>query len=270
MGGSHLFSLYIGNGIKKQIETQVRKAKDYFPTDKTQKVIVFPTSSKERLEFTDKELHSRIYKILRLKNAELVQFFDKEHSYLLELRSNEESKPKHLISGKLLQISPIIPLKPSITLAITLLKKEQFEEVCYLGAQMGVTNIVPLFTSKMHSKSAHIFQPEKLQRYENIFISAAEQSKQFSLPSLSSPLSFHSFLNSSFCSFNQINKNDNINNNINNKNDNINNSNLNNNKNNLNNKINNLNENTFNNDNINNNNNINKINRSKKKINTFR
>jgi 16S rRNA U1498 N3-methylase RsmE len=75
------------------------------------------------VEFTDKELVNRIFKILRLKNGEHLTLFD--NSINLDLEIIEPSgQSKNKLTGQILRLEQNKQISPEIILMPCLLKKE--------------------------------------------------------------------------------------------------------------------------------------------------
>jgi 16S rRNA (uracil1498-N3)-methyltransferase len=92
---------------------------------------------------------------------------------------------KNKIIGLVLDAKISTPITPSITLMPSLLKRDAFETVVYLAAQMGATIIQPLQTAKTHRS----LNNEKEQaRLTKIMIAACEQAKSFCIPELKNPI----------------------------------------------------------------------------------
>ena len=64
--------------------------------------------------------------------------------------------------------------------------KAVLEEIVYNAAQLGVTSIVPLQTTKAHALP---FSAKETERLFKIMIAACEQAKQFAIPQLKNPIS---------------------------------------------------------------------------------
>jgi 16S rRNA (uracil1498-N3)-methyltransferase len=67
----------------------------------------------------------------------------------------------------------------------SLLKREAFETVIYLAAQMGATTIQPIITEKTHRSWNG---DKEIARLTNVMISACEQAKNFVIPELKAPI----------------------------------------------------------------------------------
>ena len=73
-------------------------------------------------------------------------------------------------------------LTPQITLYIGLAKQNNWPEILYSAAQLGITTIQPIITERAQTKlpAEH--------RLQQIMISACEQAKQFMLPIVKQPI----------------------------------------------------------------------------------
>lgn len=87
--------------------------------------------------------------------------------------------------AEVLSVQSTRTLLPPITLLLPLLKKEALEHVLYSAAEMGVTNIQLVYTSKSLKKGI------EAGRMHRILVAAAEQAKQFVLPVLHEPRHMH-------------------------------------------------------------------------------
>lgn len=138
----------------------------------------------------DEVLWLRITKILRLRPEEDVIIFNQKMSLTLTLNSETFSK-KNYISGIIKNSSAIPTQKQNLVLLQSITKKADFEDIIYNAAQLGVSNIIPIKTSK---STDLLFSPKELERFNNIMISACEQAKQFSIPILNQPMTFEKCL----------------------------------------------------------------------------
>lgn len=132
----------------------------------------------EFYEINDKDIVQRITHILRLDPQETVILFDEEFNVQATL---EHYNGKKSITFKLDQLQKNKIIAPSIICLLPLLKRTAFEESLYALCQMGVFQIQPIITQKT---SRDWGSAKDFERAKNIFISAAEQSKQFVLPKL--------------------------------------------------------------------------------------
>ncbi|MCF7800003.1 16S rRNA (uracil(1498)-N(3))-methyltransferase [Candidatus Babeliales bacterium] len=141
----------------------------------------------ETLLLQNKEINQRIIKILRLDIGEQIILFDSKTNLELEILQTKQNK----VFGKILKIQDNKKITPEIMLAVGLLKKNSFEEILYVAAQMGVTQIQPILSEKIQK---NWFLEKDLNRLNKILISACEQSKNFVVPELLEPVKLDKFL----------------------------------------------------------------------------
>jgi 16S rRNA (uracil1498-N3)-methyltransferase len=135
------------------------------------------------IELVDPALIRRVSQVIRLRAGEQLEVFNDRYC----LRGNIEEISQKRIMLKIITRHELKPLKPEIKVYCGLLKKDAFEATLYSCAQMGVSTIVPLISSKIHK----VWMSDKdYNRFFNIMIAACEQSKQFVVPKVIKPLSF--------------------------------------------------------------------------------
>lgn len=128
----------------------------------------------------------RVRTVLRLKIGEVFILFNRrEHMYveLMEVRKKE-------INIRIVTRNTNVILTPVITLLLPLLKKEALAEAVYAAVEVGVNHIQLVQMSKTRN---FISESEQI-RLNRIVIAAAEQSKQFSVPEINSPVSLNAVL----------------------------------------------------------------------------
>jgi 16S rRNA (uracil1498-N3)-methyltransferase len=152
--------------------------------------IIDRKSPGDLIEFKDPELWTRITRILRLQAEEAIVFFDNKAHAQLELTEKTFSG-KNLLVARLCELGTNKKLVPEIDLYVGLLKKEAFEEVAYLAAQMGATRLIPVISEKIHRKWGG---EKEIERLAKIMVAACEQSKNFTLPELCSPINFQELI----------------------------------------------------------------------------
>jgi len=141
----------------------------------------------QTIEVADKELWHRVIHILRLTVGEEIILFDGTYEATIKL-SAKTFAGKNKIIGLVLEAKISTPITPNIILMPSLLKREAFETVIYLAAQMGVTTIQPLIATKTHR--AWNGDKERA-RLTSIMIAACEQAKNFVIPELKNPIHLH-------------------------------------------------------------------------------
>src|SRR5579862_4891714 len=139
---------------------------------------IIQTGTNTIFELRDQDLWTRIVRVLRLNSGECVILFDHNNNVLIELLPVTFER-KGIITGYIKNISKNHVLTPEVNLYACLLKKEAFEEVAYVGAQMGVTSITPILSEKIQRKWG---DEREIERLGKIMIAACEQSKNFVLP----------------------------------------------------------------------------------------
>lgn len=141
-------------------------------------------SKTSKLVITDQDLVHRVYKVLRLEVGDELTLFGSKQAVIGKIGVIDK---KQLVLDQL-NWQDLTALKPAITVALGVLKKENFENALYSCVELGATAILPI----MFAKSV----PGKLnqERVDKILISAAEQSKNFNLPVWHDPVTFEQFL----------------------------------------------------------------------------
>ena len=147
----------------------------------------FPVAIKigTSLVVSDSEMVRRALSVLRLAVGDTVCFFNMSVSSSCKIVTIQKRSFECVIQT----VSKIIPLQPSITLMLPLLKREALESAVYNATAMGVGTIQLLTTEK----SAHWSGAKELDRLQRVAVAAAEQSKQFALPKFIEPISLGKF-----------------------------------------------------------------------------
>lgn len=138
---------------------------------------------------TDKDLYHRIVNILRLKLSERLILFNQNINILTQI--SEISKK--FIKLQIIEKHDNKKLSPEITMLVSVLKRESFEEAIYYCVELGANVIQPVITQKVHFKN---WQEKEWQRLQRIIISAAEQSKNFNFPTIQEPLKLDEIIKS--------------------------------------------------------------------------
>lgn len=160
--GKHIFSIYIENLSIVLADVEINK----------------------EFELKDKKTHNRISQILRLQKEDQVILFDDHINMKIQLLEKTFENNK-FISATLLEKKENKELKPEIILCPSLIKKHSFEDLIYNATAMGATIIRPVITEKVQRKWG--FEKEK-ERLEKTMIAACEQSKNYVMPELHSPV----------------------------------------------------------------------------------
>ncbi len=132
------------------------------------------------VELAQHDLVHRISRVLRLNEQNCLILFDRE----IYLRVIIETISKHTVMVCITAIGENMPLAPSISLWLPLLKREAFEQAIYTAVELGANEIQLIHTQK---EQRH-WREKELQRLQHIMIAAAEQSKHFALPTVHAPI----------------------------------------------------------------------------------
>lgn len=126
---------------------------------------------------TEKELVHRLGTIVRVRPGETIVLFNtQEHAQGEIVACSKKDITVRVIARKKNKI-----ITPAITWLLPLLERDDFEQALYALTAMGAAEIIPVITEK----SRRSWGTEKeLERAQRIMIAAAEQSKQFCLPSI--------------------------------------------------------------------------------------
>lgn len=136
----------------------------------------------------DKKIYHRVVQILRLKPGDKCLFFDSDMYICLLI---QELIAKKNIVGIIEQKKSNIIFRPSLTVILPLLKRDDLDAALYSLTAMGVTAIQLVITSKVQRKWGGEKEYERLKR---VIIAAAEQSKNFAFPQLSLPQLFEEII----------------------------------------------------------------------------
>jgi 16S rRNA (uracil1498-N3)-methyltransferase len=144
----------------------------------------------KNFEIKDSALCHRIMRVLRLSEGDNVIVFDKVYNSIARV----EGINRKSISLSATKLEKNEVIQPKVTLAVGILKRDNFEQLVYNSVALGVNVIQPLITEK--SQRSKLSDRDK-ERLEKIMISAAEQSKNYSLSCLQEPIELGLFLKQS-------------------------------------------------------------------------
>ena len=128
---------------------------------------------------TQKELAHRLLKVLRLAEGDRVVFFDNQYSIKVILAA--PAGGSSTLSFFIDDVRPHMPLKPAIHWLLPLLKRDAFEEALYSLVEIGATSVHPFVSTKT---GRNWLGERERSRCRSLMIAAAEQSKNFLIPSL--------------------------------------------------------------------------------------
>lgn len=130
--------------------------------------------------------------VLRKKvGAELILFNGQGGEYIAQLTSVDSRQAVALVVDSVPGVAPS-PLH--ITLAIALSRGERMDWVVQKAVEMGVQNIVPLFTARSEVKLGGERAAKKLRHWQQVARSACEQSGQNLVTDIAMPANFPSAL----------------------------------------------------------------------------
>ncbi len=130
----------------------------------------------------DSQVVHRISRVLRLHPEDHLILFDRTVHFIVQIVLIEKKQVVCAIK----EVKQNIQITPHLTLWLPLLKREAFEQAIYSAVELGVNDIQLVHTAK---EQRHWHGKKELERLHNIMISAAEQSKNFALPTLHVPQS---------------------------------------------------------------------------------
>jgi len=142
-----------------------------------------------QIRISNPDLYHRIVHILRLQAGKICILFDSVINVRFELHASTD---KRHVEGTVLQINQNQKLKPYLTFLLPLLKRDQFEAALYSLVELGVNEIQLIVTDKVHRAWGG---EKELDRSRAIMYSAAEQSKNFTVPPIREPISLEQYCN---------------------------------------------------------------------------
>lgn len=145
-------------------------------------------------QIDDLALVHRITSVLRLQQEDPFVLFDDMFHAHVEL--GKSSKKTCMVQIHAVEKNK--QLLPKITFGLPILKKEAFEDALYSLVEYGATTLQPLTTEKVHRSS---WSTKETERAERIVIAAAEQSKQFAVPSILPTISLTDFITKNLSGF---------------------------------------------------------------------
>ena len=155
--------------------------------------IFYKDKIEEIIEIVSSRTH-KIKSVLRSKLGDEIEIFDGNGtSYISEIMSISNNSVKLKVDKNNPEI--VINSSPQITLAFSILKPSRYEIAIEKTTEIGISNIVPLITQHTNDTYVKMFSQNRIERLENISISAAEQCGTNFVPSIQSPKKLPEFLN---------------------------------------------------------------------------
>jgi 16S rRNA (uracil1498-N3)-methyltransferase len=150
-----------------------------------------PLSSNTQVDLPSPQAHYLV-KVLRMANGRALIVFNGEGG---EYSATLNVSSKQSASVKLREHDPVNRESPlAINLAIGLSKGDRFEWVIQKATELGVASIQPLFTERTEVKLAQPRLEKKLEHWQQIAISACEQSQRTQIPKIIAPLALADWL----------------------------------------------------------------------------
>ena len=138
----------------------------------------------ESFTVEDADLCHRVVRVLRFVSGNTFILFDTNVHVRVQLIA---SRAKRSIELKLLEKKENVCLQPAITFFLPILKRDALEQAIYSLVELGATDIQLMSTEKVQRKWGG---QKELDRLHIIMIAAAEQSKQYRIPTLHEPKLF--------------------------------------------------------------------------------
>lgn len=135
-----------------------------------------------------------VSKVLRLKPGRPLLVFNGEGGEYEAQLIAVERRSAVIAVERFVEVDRESPLK--MELAIGISRGERMDWVVQKATELGVSTITPLFTERTEVKLDSKRQESRLKHWEQIIISACEQSQRTRLPTIGEPLGFHDFLES--------------------------------------------------------------------------
>lgn len=134
----------------------------------------------------DRALVHQIDSVLRLRPEDRVVFWNGDgNDYESEIVSIDKNKITFRVVGTK-RVKPFSSLK--LSLAFSLIKKDNIEWVIQKCTELGVTNFIPLISERSEKKGFN------LERAKKIMIEACEQSGRGDIPVIQEPVNLKEFL----------------------------------------------------------------------------
>jgi 16S rRNA (uracil1498-N3)-methyltransferase len=147
--------------------------------------------------FIENERAHYIRNVLRLKVCRKLRVFNhQQHEYLAEITAINKKN----IELKLLEsIQTIAPSKLDITLIQGLSKGERMDYTVQKATELGISKIVPIISEYCEVKLTDKRMQKKLNHWQNIALSACEQSFRADIPIITAPVNIDNYCQSPHC-----------------------------------------------------------------------
>lgn len=132
--------------------------------------------------------------VLRAKPGETVVIVDAETAYEAVVTDLQKNSVDFRVEAKLPTITDNLP---HVTLAVALIKEQRWDLLLQKATELGVRSIQPLLTERSVIRLDEKDFSKKLERWQSILRSAAEQSEGLFIPLVETPLSVQDYLKKS-------------------------------------------------------------------------
>ncbi len=133
-----------------------------------------------------------LVRVLRLRAGAAIRVFDgagREHDATVE-----QDDPRHVIVRVGAAVTPVLPPRVAVTLAVTLLKGRKLDDVVRDATALGVAAIVPLVSGRAGAGPGAGGGRHLVARWHGIAIASAKQCGSAVLPQVCAPVAFDRFL----------------------------------------------------------------------------
>ncbi|HVU06528.1 MAG TPA: RsmE family RNA methyltransferase [Candidatus Paceibacterota bacterium] len=136
---------------------------------------------------SDPELAHQLRRVFRLQAGDKAVFFDGSD---VEHVSEIVSLSKDMVLFRVIETRPVqhVPQR-NVALALSLIKKDNFELVAQKCTEIGVSEFIPLVSERSEKKALN------MKRLKKIVIEACEQSGRGAIPLVREPVALEDFLN---------------------------------------------------------------------------
>ncbi|MFA6409176.1 MAG: 16S rRNA (uracil(1498)-N(3))-methyltransferase [Gammaproteobacteria bacterium] len=158
--------------------------------------IYYPIQLENKQEISlDAGVSHRLLRVLRLQQNDFIIIFNENNgAYKAKIISTQKEKVKILLEDS----SPSIKEPPiTINLAQALLRNEKMDFVIQKATELGVKSITPIATEHCNLILNAERQERRLQHWQEVAISASEQSGRCSVPQISNLQSLQNYLTNS-------------------------------------------------------------------------
>jgi len=146
----------------------------------------------EKLVIENEKAHY-LQHVLRLKAGREIKIFNQlQHEYLAVIR---EINKKHLVIELMEAVKTTAISKLNITLVQGLSKGERMDYSVQKATELGVTTIVPIISEYCEVKLKGNRLQKRLKHWQNIAISACEQSFRVDIPKVLAPIAIVEYCN---------------------------------------------------------------------------